>query len=73
MKNQEIILWIDVNEKLPNEIKDDCRTVLIMCDYVGRPSVGYFDGDIWHIAETGITTRRRNIGCTHWAEMPTFK
>ena len=70
---QEVIQWVSVDDKLPNEASDDCRTVLIMCDYVGRPSVGYFDGDRWHIAETGITTRRKNIGITHWAEMPKFK
>ena len=70
---QETITWIDANDKLPNEVEDNCRTVLIMCDYVGRPSCGYFDGDRWYIAETGITTRRKNIGVTQWAEMPKFK
>ena len=72
MKHQEMINWISVDDKLPTDFEDNCRTVLIMCDYVGRPSVGYYDGDRWYIAETGMTTKRKNIGITHWAEMPKF-
>ena len=63
------INWVSVDDRQP-----DCfETVLIMCRYIGRPSVGYFDGEIWHIAEEGMTTKRKDIGCTHWAEMPEFK
>lgn len=63
----EEIKWFSVEEKSPKTFE----TILIMCDFVGRTSVGYFDGERFVIAEKGLGTRR-NIGCTYWAYLPLF-
>ena len=62
----ENIVWFSVQEKRPKEYE----TILIMCDCIGRSSVGYYDGEKYVIAETEIATRKKDIGCTHWAYMP---
>ena len=65
-KKLENIEWFSVEEKQPKELE----TILIMCDYIGRSSIGYYDGERYIIAESGMATRKKDIGCTHWAYMP---